>query len=280
MYRKSTRQRVALAALLALTATIVTLDFRQNSGGPIARIQAIAISVVAPLQDGMSRVFRPVGDFLSGLGEIGGLRAENKRLQREVADLKKSQRRFPEVARQNELYQRLLEKHDWTTGKTIGATVIGVGPSNQEWTAFIDKGEAEGLRKDMAVVSAEGLVGRVTFVAPHDSKILMVIDPQHSVGARLTNSGETGALSGRGDEDLKLDLIDPGTQIALGETVVTSGYDKGIYPPGIPIGRVTKVNKSKDGLTETALIRPFVDFTRLDTVLVLLESGPAVSPGA
>lgn len=279
MYRRSTRQRLALAALLAATATVVTLDFRENPGGPVRRVQNFAVSVVAPLQDGVARAFRPVGDFLSGLSQIGDLRSENARLQRELEQVKVEQRRFPELLRENKDLRELIKQKDWTQGPTVGARVIGVGPSNHEWTAFLDKGRSDGLREDMAVVSSEGLVGRLVLVGGSYSKVLLMIDPEHSVGARLTGSGETGVLSGRSEDNLLLEFIDTDVPVAVGETVVTSGYDRGIYPPGIPVGRIASVKASRDRLTKTATVKPFVDFTRLDNVLILLSSGPIESTG-
>ncbi|MCA1839742.1 MAG: rod shape-determining protein MreC [Actinomycetota bacterium] len=280
MYRRATKQRIALAALLALTATIVTLDFKQNPGGPIRRAQHAAVSIVAPLQDGLARVFRPVGKFLSTLGQIPSISKENARLNAEIDNLKEVQRRVPEIVRENDRLLELLKEKDWQKGRSTGAFIIGVGPSNEEWTAFLDKGSSNEVANDMAVVSSEGLVGRVVLEGADYSKVLLLIDPQHAVGARLTNSGETGVIQGRGQEDLRFEFLDPETKISLGETVVTSGYDKGIYPAGIPIGRVTSVQKSKDGLSQTAFVRPFVDFSRLDAVLVLLDSGPKVPRGS
>lgn len=274
MYRKSTRQRLALAALLAATATVVTLDFRENPGGPVRRVQNFAVSVVAPLQDGVARAFRPVGEFLNGLSQIGDLRAENARLKGELDRVEVDQRRFPELLRENQDLRELIKQRDWTKGPQIGARVIGVGPSNHEWTAFLDKGMNDGLREDMAVVSSEGLVGRLVLVGGSYSKVLLMIDPEHSVGARLTGSGETGVLSGKSEEDLLLEFIDTDTPVEAGETVVTSGYDKGIYPPGIPLGRVSSVRASRDRLAKSATVKPFVDFSKLDNVLILLSSGP------
>lgn len=274
MYRKSTKQRVVLAALLAATATVVTLDFRSNRGGPIRRVQDVAVSVIAPLQDGIGRVFRPIGEFLAGLAAIGSLRSEIALLESENDRLKAQQREFPGVLLENERLRGLVAQKHWTEGRTMGARVIGVGPSNQEWTVFLDKGQVDGLREGMAVVSAEGLVGRVTLALRNHAKVLMVIDPEHAVGSKLTESGETGVVGGKGEGDMKFEFIDPDAPVKAGETVVTSGYDKGIYPPNIPIGRITRVHTSRDGLSKTALVRSFVDFSRLDTVLVLLDSGP------
>lgn len=276
MYRKSTRHRLALAALLAATATVVTLDFRENTGGPLNRAQEMAISVVAPLQDGIGQVFGPAGDFLSDLGNIGNLKEDNARLQSEIERLTAQQRRVPEIMLENERLKELVgaKDQDWAKGRTLAVRVIGDGPSNYEWTAFINKGSADGIKENMAVVSAQGLVGRTFFVAEKYSKVLLLIDPQHSVGARLTGSGETGVAVGRGLEDLRMDLISPDVEIKDGETVVTSGFDKGIYPGGIPIGRVTEVQKNADGLTKSARVEPVVNTTALTTLLVLMDSGP------
>lgn len=273
MYRKATKQRVALVTLLAATATVVTLDFRENPGGPVRRAQDVAISVVAPLQDAVSDLLRPVGDFLSALSELPSLRSENETLRSEIEMLEERQRRIPEMVREHERALALLQEKDWVSGETLGARVIAVGPSNQESSRILNKGDSEGVRERMGVVAAEGLVGRIVWIGTRQSKVLLIIDHSHSVGARLTGSGETGVLTGRGAQNLRFELIDPDTPVEIGETVVTSGYDLGIYPAGIPIGRVVSVHAAKDGLTKNAFVHPFVDFSKLDLVRILLVTG-------
>lgn len=275
MYRKTTRQRVALLALLAATATVVTLDFRANPGGPVRRVQDVAVSVLAPLQDGISRVSRPIGEFLSGLAELPQLRSENARLQAEVRELEEQAREVPETLRENETLRELSDLKAWKDGKQTGARVIGGSISNLESSRLIDKGTDDGVAEGMSVVAADGLVGRVVFAAPNYSKVLLIVDPRHAVGARLTRSGETGIVKGNSErDDLRFELIAPGTRVREGETVVTSGYDRGIYPSGIPIGRVVTSRMARDRLSKVAEVRPFAEFGRLDVVLVLLESGP------
>jgi len=254
------------------------MDFRESSNGPLKSVQDFAISIVAPLQAGIGNIFRPVGDVASNISQIGGLSRENAALKKQLTELQGAQRRLPEVVRENERLKALTQQQSWEQGPKVGAQVIGVGPSNHEWTVFLDKGSAQGLKEGMAVVSSEGLAGRLVLVGDSYSKVLLVIDPQHSVGARLTSSGETGVVSGRSQQDLKFELIDPATSITKGETVVTSGYDRGIYPAGIPIGRVSSFSTAPDQLTKSADVSPFVKFSRLDTVWVLLNSGPVVKP--
>lgn len=277
MYRSQTRQRAALAALVAACVAVITLDFRQNQGGPVRRLQNGAVAVVAPLQEGASKAFRGVGNVVSGISEIGSLHKEKARLEGELEKAKAAQTDFPEVKRQRDRLMDLMKGQPWNKGRSEVATVIGLGLSNRERTVWIDKGQPSGVAEGMAVVSAEGLVGRVVLVSGNHSKVMLVIDPRHSVGARLTRSGEVGVITGRGQDNPRFELIDPTVEVAHGEEVVTSGYDKGIYPPGIPIGRVDKAQEARDGLTQSAMIVPFVDSSRLDFVRVLLDTGPIKS---
>jgi rod shape-determining protein MreC len=274
MYRSQTRQRVALAALVAACVTVITLDFRQNEGGPVRRLQSAAADVVTPLQEAVSKASRGVGNIFSGITEIGGLRKENARLQRELEEARAAQREFPEAVRQRDRLMELMAAQPWNKGRTADAAVISLGLTNRENAIWIDKGAPAGIAVGMAVVSTEGLVGRVVLVSGGHSKVMLMIDPRHSVGARLTKSGETGVITGRGRDNPRFELIDPTVDVARGEEVVTSGLDKGIYPPGIPIGRIEKAQQARDGLTQSATIVSFVDFTRVDFVRVLLDTGP------
>jgi rod shape-determining protein MreC len=279
MYRSQTRQRVALATLVAACVTVITLDFRQNQGGPVRRLQNAAVAVVAPLQEGATKAFRGIGNVFSGISEIGSLRKDKARLQAELDKAKAAQTDFPEVKRQRDRLMELMRDQPWNSGRSQVAAVIGLGLSNRERTVWIDKGQPSGVVDGMAVVSAEGLVGRVVLVSGDHAKVMLVIDPRHSVGARLTGSGEVGVVTGRGPDNPRFELIDPTVEVAHGEEVVTSGYDKGIYPPGIPIGRIDKAQEARDGLTQSATIEPFVDFSRLDFVRVLLDTGPIRDTG-
>ena len=253
---------------------VVTLDFRQNEGGPIRRLQNAAVAIVAPLQQGVSKAFRGAGNVVSGISEIGSLRRDKARLEAELEKARAAQTDFPEVRRQRDRLMELMKDQPWNKGPSAVAQVIGLGLSNRERTIWIDKGEPSGVAVGMAVVAAEGLVGRVVLVSGDHAKVMLLVDPRHSVGSRLTNSGETGVITGRGQDDPRMELLDPTVEVSHGEEVVTSGYDKGIYPPGIPIGRVDKAQEARDGLTQSATIEPFVAFSRLDFVRVLLDSGP------
>jgi rod shape-determining protein MreC len=278
-YRRATRSRVVLAALLAASVTVVTLDFRQGNNGPLRKVQDEVLTILAPLQAGVSSALSPVGRIFRSIGDIPHLQSQNAKLRAQVSALKDQQNQVPEMQRQLNDALGLLQEQPWTAGHKLGASVISEGPSNAEWTVFLDKGASSGVAVGMAVVAQAGLVGRVTAVSPGSSKVLLAIDPQHAVGSRLTGSGDTGVVSGKGQSDLSFDLIGVTTTVTPGETVVTSGYDGGIYPPGIPIGRVKAARRSPDGLNQTASVQPFVDFNKLSLVLILLDTRPVKLPG-
>ncbi|HLJ08574.1 MAG TPA: rod shape-determining protein MreC, partial [Acidimicrobiia bacterium] len=250
-YRRS-KSRVVLAALLAAAVTIVTLGYRSGAGGPLHRIQSGALSLVSPLQTGVTKVLSPIGNFFDSIGRIPTLSSQNSQLRAQNQQLRRELDQYAGTLQQLNADQALLGEKDWLTGQTVGAQVIGGGPSNQEWTVFLDKGADQGVAVGMAVVAADGLVGRVTLVTGTSSKVLLLLDPTSAVGARLTTTGDTGLITGNGQGDLSLGLFDVTSTVATGEVVVTSGYDNGIYPPGIPIGRVAGVHISDNGLSKVA----------------------------
>jgi rod shape-determining protein MreC len=230
--------------------------------------------VVGALQDGVSRAVRPVASFFSGLARVGSLQAENDRLRERVRELEQQARLS--LSQQREL-DRLVALYDLQQRldlKGLGAVVIAQSVTNFEWSVTIDRGSSQGVRPNMPVVTGDGLVGRVVQVAPGWSKVLLIVDPRSSVAARLAGSGETGIVEGQTTErDLRMRLVDPAVEVAPEEQVVTSGYrvseGGNLYPPGILIGYVTHAYQEPGGLEKLIAVRPAVDFSSLEFVLVV-----------
>ena len=153
--------------------------------------------------------------------------------------------------------------------KGVGANVIGESLSNFEWSVTIDRGSSDGVAVDMPVIADKGLVGRVTEVASHWSKVMLIIDPRSAVAARLVSSGETGLLTGQARNAPIMDLVGPDTVVGADEQVVTSGYQNGLYPPDIPVGFVSSVYTRPGSLTKSIEVRPAVDFSSLEFVEVV-----------
>lgn len=275
MYRRSGRGRVLLLVFLALAIVIITLDFRQQSGGPLERIKDVSAAIVAPVQRGLTAVFRPVGNFFSSLGELNDLKNRNAELEAELEQLRSEISEAESISAENERLTQILDlEKAWAAMDTVPARVFGRATSNYKWAVFIDKGREDGVRTDMAVVAPEGLVGKVISSSPHTATVLLLIDPQGAAGARVEDSRDTGVVTGNGaSESLSFSYVDTALEIHLFDKIVTSGYDGGIYPAGIPIGTVEDVGGDTSDLEQEIGIAPFVDFAALDYVLVLTETG-------
>jgi rod shape-determining protein MreC len=179
-----------------------------------------------------------------------------------------------DVERQNAELRKLLALRDRFKLKTLAARVVGVGPSNFEETVFIDRGARDGVRKDMPVVGGEGLVGRVIEVGPNTARVTLLIDPSESVTARLSTNGETGVVQGQDQRELRYQLFDPEAKVTIGDAVVTAGFRDSLYPPGIPIGTVTRLDPPRQSLSKIVFVTPYVDFTSLDHVLIVVGGRP------
>jgi rod shape-determining protein MreC len=276
MYRRPGRGRLLLLACLVLSIAIITLDFRQ--GATLNRAKDVAAAVVTPIQRGFASVTQPVGDFFASVTDLADLRSRNRELEDELARIESQVRAAQEAQAENtELRRQLALGKSWRDMSTATAGVIGKVPSNYKWAVVISKGRAAGIRPNMAVIDPDGLLGKVIHADRNQATVLLLIDPDAAAGARLEKEGDTGVVRGNGgSEFLSLELIDPTADVVVGDEVVTSGYNGGIFPPGIPIGEVARVGAQNAGLERSIDVEPGADFSALDFVTVLLETGAKV----
>lgn len=272
--------RLLVVSLVSISLVTITLDYRQGDSGPLAAMGDAALAVISPLQEAVSKVTKPIGNFFSTLVRLPSIRHDNEDLRARVAELETRAATSTDLtARLNELEALLgLRESLGPDIPTTGAQVIANGVSNFEWTITIDKGSSDGIAEDMPVVAAAGLVGRVTQVAPDSAVVQLIIDPDSFVAGRLDVSRTTGLVSGEAEHDLRMGLVDTGTEVQPGEQVVTAGYRipgiaEGVFPPGILIGSVSRVLPNEADLEKYITIRPSVDFSALDVVLVVLSGG-------
>jgi rod shape-determining protein MreC len=272
--RRSGRGRLLLLVVLALCIVVITLDFREQAGGPLERARNFSLAIVAPIQRGLTTVTRPVGNFFSSLGDLTRLRSDNAKLRSEVSNLQSQIGEARSVVGENAQLRREMHlSASYVTTRRVFAQVVGRVPSNYKWAVFLDKGTQDGVRPDMAVINADGLVGKIVQATPHTSTVLLLIDPQAGAGARIEGIGDTGVIQGEGgSESLTLSFISPNANVAVGDTVITSGYDRGVFPPQIPIGTVNSVSVNRAQLEKAISVTPYVNFTSLDVVQVLVGS--------
>ncbi|MHB8513189.1 MAG: rod shape-determining protein MreC [Actinomycetota bacterium] len=267
---RTRRVRILLIVLLITSIALVTIDVRSHGNGPLSKLGNAVASVLGPLQDGLSHITRPIGNFFAGFTEVGSLKAEIKRLQEEIALINTDRGTISSLMTENDELRKLLHLDTNLGFKTRAAEVIGRDPSNFEQALVIDAGTSKGIRKGMAVISAEGLVGRIVEVSRDTATVLLIVDARSSVAARLATSHEVGTLDGQGSGTLEFQLLDPYANVAAGDDVVTTG-ESGIFPPRIRIGKIIQVDATGGNPTRLTFVKPYVDFTSLDFVLVVTD---------
>jgi rod shape-determining protein MreC len=278
VYERPRRARTVLALLLAAAIVLITIDFRQPDGGPVDRLQRLAIAVFGPLQQGASAVVRPVADLVGGVAELGGLREDNRRLEAEVARLRAQERTYADVLTENRRLRGALRMAARCGCRTVGASVVAGAGSNFQLSVTVDAGARQGVRRDMAVVDADGLVGRVTQVTADYATVLLVSDPASGVAASLARGKAPGILKGSGDRLLSFQPVRAGTEVRRGDPVVTRGYQGSVFPAGLPIGVVERVDPAgAASLVPRVAVRPYAALGALDVVAVVVDR-PAPPP--
>ncbi len=272
MYERPRRARIILAALLAASIVLITIDFRQPHGGPTDRLQRLAITVFGPLQQGASAVVRPIGDLAGGISELGGLHEENRRLEAEVARLRAQERTYADLLRENQRLRGALGMARRCGCRTVGASVVASSGSNFQLSVTVDAGSRQGVRRDMAVVDADGLVGRVTQVTADYATVLLITDPASGVAATLARGKAPGIVKGSGSQLLSFQPVRAGTRVQRGDPVVTQGYQGSVFPAGLPIGVVERVDPAgAASLVPRLAVRPYASLGALDVVAIVVE---------
>ena len=264
---RSTRGLVI--ALVTVSLVTITVDYRQGSDGPLDKLSDGLHSVVLPLQNGVSTIFHPVAAFFGALGHAFSNEQKIKELQGQVDEAKAEQIQTEAALVELNNLQGLLGIAKSYDFHTTGADVIGNGVSNFEWLIDIDKGSNDGIKVDMPVISAQGLVGRVAEVTPFGSQVMLITHFDSHIATRLVQSQETGLLSGEGRGDLTMSDIDMTADVAPGEPVITSGYRGGLFPAGLPVGKVASAEVDPSTGAKDVRVVPYVDFSKLDVVLVI-----------
>jgi len=269
--------RSVLVLLLLACATLITLDYRGGEDSPLAPARSAIGSVVGPVEEATARAAQPFQDvpgfFHTNKGlrnDIARLEAENSNLRSEIATTSLERNRAAQL-------DGLLAASRSTGYALVPAQVVAQDPAQSfSRTVTIDKGRDAGVFPDMTVLNHDGLVGRVLRSDAGTATVLLVIDQGSVVGGRLGSSLEVGFLRGRGDlgDDgrLDLELIDATATPGKGDVVTTWGSRTSApYVPGVPIGSIESVYASPRLLSKQAVIRPYVDFSSLDVVGVVVN---------
>jgi rod shape-determining protein MreC len=268
---------------------MLTAYFGESGGGVFHTLQRGAQEAFAPVETGASRALKPFrdlfgwfGDTFEAKGENEDLRAEVERLRRELGVHENARHDVRELR----ALVGLTDTETYPQGTDpVGARVIVRSPTVWYSTLKIDKGSGDGVRRDQPVVAAGGLVGKISDVTGGTAEVTLITDSSSAVSARVVPNGATGIVHPVvGDpDDLLLDYITKGRRVTEGTTVATSGFAsdgvQSIFPPGIAIGRVTKVDPEEAEQFQRVHVKPFADIRGIDYVQVLTERGVSTQAG-
>jgi rod shape-determining protein MreC len=214
----------------------------------------------------------------TGYVALRGLRTENDALRGALAAAQVATQEQRALADRARSLEQLLGLRDRSNLSTVAAEVIAGAATPEFRTLTVDRGTIDGLRGDMAVIAPAGVVGRVITPAVRAAKVQLLIDRNAAAGALIERSRSQGVVVGTGGARLQMDYVSEVSDVIVGDLVVTSGID-GIYPKGYPIGTVESVERS-GGAYRRIIVRPAVDFTSLEDVLIVLTPAPARDAGS
>jgi rod shape-determining protein MreC len=276
MSRDTRRTRVLLALLLVTSVLLLVVDRRGGDDSPLSGLRSFAAAVFGPVEQVASAIARPVAGAVDDVGNLGDGRERADRLAKENDRLRQQLRTSGQARQRAAELDALLRVSGAGRYRVVPAQVIAIGPAQSfAWTVTIDAGTRDGVRPDMTVLNGDGMVGRVKTAGPTTATVLLAIDPDSSIGVRLEASNEVGFTTGQGTGDsgaLDLRLLDGQSSVAPGDRLVSFGSQwERPYVPGVPVGEVTSVQGTPGSQTRTATVRPYVDFTALDLVGVVVE---------
>jgi rod shape-determining protein MreC len=280
VYKQSVRRRRAVLALLvALSLILLTAYFGESAGGGLHTLQRGALAVLAPIQEGANRALKPFRDLADWFGDTMDAKDQRDDLRKEVNRLRRQVIANQAAVRENVQLKGIVQLNrasELGAYRPVSARVIGRSPTVWHSTINVDRGSSSGVRVNQPVVGPDGLVGKVTSVAPGAAVVTLITDHTSGVSAKLNDSGVAGVVQPAvgNPDDLLLEFISRKTRLVKGEAVVTAGTRTAgrldsLFPPGIPIGSVSRVEDEEVDLYQRVHIRPYADLRRLDFVQIL-----------
>ena len=258
---------IGFIVLIAVNIIGLSVTSRRSTSFGIERI---AISAIAPFQELVTRTLRFTRDIWRQYFYLVTVAKENQVLMHQMNQAVENKNQWRETEMANTRLRNLIDFQKNISERVIAAEVVGKDPSTWFKTVIIDKGEADGLSKGLPVVISQGIVGQVIEVSNHYSKVMLIIDSNSAVDSLVQRTRARGVIKGASTDQCRLDYVLRKNDVRIGDTIVSSGLD-GVYPKGLRIGHVSRVIEHDADIFHEVIISPFVDFEKLEEVLVILE---------
>jgi len=266
---------IFIVLLLLFALVLMSLRTKQRKG--VELFDALLMEISFPFQKAATLVIKTVQGTFQHYVFLVNLERENRMLKEKIAQLQEENHRMNEIKLANERLRQLLQFREKNSPSMIGAEVIGRDPSFWFKSVMIDKGERDGVKKGMAVISPRGVIGQVLKIAPHYATVLLITDYNSAVDCVVERSRAKAIVEGKGENRCQLKYLLRAEEVAVGDVVITSGLG-GNFPKGLMVGEVKKVDKKGHGVFQYAELVPSVDMTRLEEVFVVMEQEPLQPP--
>ena len=270
-------QRFAFLFLLAVSGALIIMSQAKFSAAD--RIRTHVVDAFAPILETLSQPVDSISGWIGTARELVAVQEENVRLRAEVADLQRSAGESARLTAENQSLRTLIKAIPTIAGNHITARVIGDAGGTFVHSLLLNAGLNDGVRKGLAVVNAEGLVGRVTGAGGRSARVLLVIDLNSRIPVVVQSTRDRAILAGDNTDQPRIVHLPAGAPVTPGDRIVTSGHG-GVFPPGIAVGVVASVDE--DGVR----VRPYVNWHRLEFVRVvdysprgIIEQLPAQAAG-
>jgi rod shape-determining protein MreC len=268
------KKMVMIAGLIILvTLTILILSLSSRRPYPAYGPGRVAIALVAPFQKMIVATTRFFSDIWEHYFFLVTVVDDNRTLRNELQQAMVSNHRLKEAALSNERLRKLFNLRQKMEQPLVAAQVVGKDPSPWFQSVLLDKGRDDGVEEGQPVVNPEGVVGIVVEATSRYAKVMLITDPNSAVDAVIQDSRARGIIKGGARGSCVLNFVLRKHEVAEGDAVVSSGMD-GVFPKGLPIGRVTSIVKREAGIFQDVSVIPHVDFERLEEVLVVPRTHP------
>lgn len=258
--------------LLLIFALILTsLRVRQKKG--VDFLDALWLELCSPFQKASTLVIKTVHGIFQKYIFLVRLQKENLMLKQKIAELERENNRLREEVLASGRLQSLLQFRDKNFPSSIPAQVIGKDPTSWFKSITLNRGERDGVKKGMAVIASQGIVGQILKTSPNYSTVLLITDYNSAIDAITQRTRAKAIVEGLGENQCQLKYLRRSEEVSVGDKVVTSGLT-GSFPKGLMIGEIVKVEKSGEGVFQYAELVPCVDLTKLEEVLIITESPP------
>jgi len=268
LFRRYTLPTIIIL-LLVFSLVLMSLRVKQRKG--VDFFDALLMEFGSPFQKASTLIIKTIHGIFQEYLFLVHLQKENVMLKQKMAELQRENHQMKEMVLANERLQKLLQFREKISSTVIAAEVIGQDPSSWFKSVTINKGEKDGVRKGMAVISPKGVVGQILKTGPYHSVVLLIIDYNSAIDSIVQRTRAKTIVEGKGENRCQLKYLLRAEDIGVGDIIVTSGLS-GNFPKGLMVGEILKVDKKGHGIFQYAELVPSVDLTKLEEVLVITDS--------